>query len=348
MKRWHAGLLLGLLLAATVAALRAPAPWVVALAAVALLVAPSRGKAALAIALPAALYGAILAASHPRDAATAAGSGILAGTRLGAALVLNLGALGRVGPERVVEALRLRPLPTAWLAAVLLAAQGVTRDAHALVRARRLEGAWPRGWRRARDVASLMPALAARALERATVRRESLLMAGVAVPALFVPVVAIAALVVADRVALAALPNVKLSYAAVFLGGLLFGARAGAAAAALGMLVSDFLFSALYLPVYANVPAMVLVALLGAAAARWRTRLPALTVPLAFTGAAATFLFSLVADAATLLILPETAGDAAAWRVTLLAGLAFNVPAALANAALFATAVPAVARRLAD
>lgn len=326
--------LLALLAAATLAALLAPWPVAVALGLVALALMPRRG-AFLLFALPAlALNAALLQWIEPG----AWREGLVGGARLVAAVGANLALLGRVGAARLADGLRLPPRATAWSAAVLLAAQDVGRDFARLKLAREVDGDWPRGRvARAREAARLLPALVVAAVRRATIRREALRLAGHDTPAAFVPIVAVAGLAAAGRLAFLALPNVALTYVVVFVGGVLFGAWVGAAGGALAMLVTDLALTGLYPPGLVNVPAMALLGLLGGALRRVDWSGSPGAVLAGAVGIAATFAFSVASDAATWLLL--YADRPAALAPLVLVGLAFNVLPALVNGALFATGV---------
>jgi hypothetical protein len=265
--------------------------------------------------------------------------GLEGGLRLASALGVNLAILTRLGSERMIEGLRLPPRATALLAAILLAARDVGRDFMRLRDARRLEGAWPRGrLARTREASRLLPPLMLAAHRRAQTRREALQMAGIAFPMWFVPLVAIAALASAGRMAFLALPNVALTYVIAFLGGLLFGPLVGAAGAFLGMAVTDLLLTGLYPGGFVNAPAMALLGLLGGGLRRFEID-PALAAAIGIVG---TFLFSLAADVLTWFLLYRREPDALA--PILVAGLVFNVIPALVNGALFATSVTPTVR----
>lgn len=336
----------GVLLAMAAATLAALQPWswwpAVPLALLALAVARRRVRTVGMLASPIAFY-AIVSALVTRDHAVGAVAGAQGGLRLGAALALNVAGLERVGTERLLDGLRLPHRATAWMAAVLVAAHDVARDAGALVDARRLEGesGWPkRVLGRARAMAQVLPALVARSVRRAETRREALRLAGQRMGPRFVPIVAIASLVVADRLLLAALPNVKLTYTLVFAGGVLYGPWTGFLAGLAGMMGSDFLLSGLYAPPYVQALAVAWLGLLGGLLRPWAKRFgsAAWSAGLAAFGVASTFVFSALSDLSGLVVAPEL------WRpgivrVTLLAGLAFNIVPALANGALFGLAV---------
>lgn len=275
--------------------------------------------------------------------------GVVGGTRLAAAAGVSLAALSWISPARMLEALRLPPRATALLGAVVLSAHDVGRDFERLRTARRLEGAWPaRRIARVRAAAGLVAPLLLAAHRRAQTRRDALRLAGHDVQAWFVPVVAIAALAAAGRMAFLALPNVALTYVVVFLGGVLWGPLAAMAGAALGMALTDFLLSGLYPLGFVNVPAMALLGLCGGAlrgfdfAGDRRSDRLAGVVFAAFFGLAGTLLFSVAADATTWALLYR---DAPGRLVPLVvAGLAFNAIPAVVNALLFAVSVVPTAR----
>ena len=319
------------MLGGTLAALLAP-PYAAAAALALALLAMARRRAFLvflAVALP--LNVLIAGLAMPPDGWA---RGLVGGIRLGAALAVNLAVVSRLGAERLIDGLGLPPRATALLASIVLAAHDLGRDLARLRDARRLEGRWPRGrLAAAREAARLLPPLVVAAHRGATARREALQLAGHATAPWFVPLVAVAALCAAGRMALLALPNVALTYVVAFLGGVLFGPRVAAAGAFLGMALTDFLLTGLYLPGFVNAPAMALLALLGGALRRVELD-PALA---AAVGIFATFLFSAAADALTWLLLYQDAPQLLAPLV--LAGLAFNVVPALVNGALFAAGV---------
>lgn len=272
--------------------------------------------------------------------------GLVGGVRLAAVLGANLAILSWVPVGVLLDGLRLPPAATAFLGAVLIAAHDLGRDAARLVDALRLDGRWPHGvWRKASAAALLLPPLAVLALRRARTRAEALRLAGHDTGPRFAPLVAVTAMAVAGRLALVAVPNVSLAYAVVFVAGLLFGARVGAVAGFLGMAITNVLLTGFYLVPFANAPAMALVGVLGGAlrrvdfsgrtpAERWAGRLLA-----ASCGILSTALFSITADVATWALTPEYRAAEGGLRVLVVAGLAFNVLAATANAALFAAAV---------
>lgn len=346
---------LALMLVGTAAALLAPAAAVAALV-LAALATMRRGRRAFLLLLATALALNALLVSLFVDGAgwgpfsrAGALAGFEGGARLAAALGANLALLSWVAPARIVDGLRLPPRVTALLAAVLLAAHDVARDFERLKRARRLRGAWPRGRiARVKAGARLVPALVIAAHDRALARRDALRLAGLPTGARFAPIVAVAALAAAGRLAFLALPNVALTYVVVFLGGLLFGPLVGAAGGALGMLATDLILTGVYPAGLVNVPAMALLGLLGGACRALpfdgKTRAERATGAMiaASLGILATLAFSVAADTATwLLVLRD---EPEAWRGLVLAGLAFNAIPALLNGALFAAAVrPTVA-----
>lgn len=283
---------------------------------------------------------------------TAALAGVTGGVRVAAALGANLAILSRASPAAVLDGLRLPPRATALLAAVTIGAQDVGRDFARLRLARELSGAWPEGRiARLRAAAALMPALMVAAHRRAGIRSDALRLVGRRMPAWFVPVVAVAALAAAGRMALVVLPNVALTFVVVFLAGVLFGARIAAFGGALAMALTNLLLSGLYPPAFVNVPAMALVGLFGAAlrgidfvGANRAERAAGVTFAAAF-GVLATVMFSVATDAATWLLLYADRPDAFAPLVA--AGLAFNAIPALANGAVFALSVAPTVRAFA-
>lgn len=350
------GLVLALA-AATVAALVSPWPVPAALAALAFLLARGR-RAGLAVflGLAVAVNGLLLAFLRPDGPVASLGpvtlglggalDGAVGALRLVAVFGLNVAALTRVPPARLLDGLRLPPRWTAFVAAVLIASQDLGRDFTALREARLSQGRWPEG-RLARlgAAAALLPALMVHAGRRAEVRRDALRLAGLDTGPLFAPVVAVTALAAAGRVAFVALPNVALTYVVVFLGGLVFGARVGFWAGLWSMVLTNLLLSGLEPTAYANAPAMALLGLAGGLLRRvdlsggsrmdrWLGRGLA-----AAAGFAGTFLFSVAADTLTWLVVPEFRGDLDLLRLRLLAGVAFNVLPAVVNAALFWLAV---------
>ena len=356
MKRGQAAATVFALAACTAGFLWAPW-WLLATASVTALAAMRRGRLPFAAftASTVAVNALLFAILVPNGAAwrwqgvaldTAAWTGVVAGLRLSAMVGLNLAVLSWLAPSRLLDGLRLPRRATALLGAVVIAAHDVGRDARRLWDARRLEAGWPRRrMARLRTVGALLPALVVAAVRRAEVRRDALLLAGHPTGPRFVPLVAITALAIAGRLALLALPNVALTYVVVFAGGLLFGARAAVLAGLLAMTLTDLMLTGLLPSAFANALAMAALGGLGALLGRVRfggtdrTDRVAGMVLAAAVGILATLLFSVVADAATWLVVPEfrAHGEILAGRIIL--GLAFNVVPALANAVLFAACV---------
>lgn len=346
---------LALLAAATALALLAPWP-VLALMTVGALPLLRKGRAGYAafVATTLAINALLLALILPGPRALDLGpltlgldgawKGLTGGLRLTAALGANLALLGLVGAARLLDGLRLPAPATALLAAVVLSAHDVAADFQRLRTARLLEGQWPRPrMARAREAARLLPLLVLHAHRRATQRRDALRLIGHATPPWFVPVVAVAALAAAGRLAFLALPNVALTYVVVFLGGLLFGPLVGMLGAALGMAITDFLLTGLFPLGFVNVPAMALLGLAGGLLQRidfdgpTRSEKIAGAALAASLGIAGTFLFSAASDLLTWLLV--TGAEPNALLPMILAGLAFNVLPALLNGALFALSV---------
>jgi hypothetical protein len=339
------------MLAATALAFLAP-PWVLAALALAFLALMRRGRAGFLLfgALTLLVNVALLAwlvpgPGVPGFSQEGALLGWEGGLRLVAAMGGNLAILSWVAPARILEDLRLPARATALLAALLIASHDVGRDFDRLRLARRLRGDWPKGrLARAREAARILPALLVAGERRARVRRDALRLAGQDVGPWFVKVVAIAALAAAGRLAFLAFPNVALTYAVVFLGGLVYGAGAGMAGGALAMLLTDFMLTGLFPPGFVNVPAMALLALLGAGMRRFdfvggsRVERATGLALAASLGVACTLLFSVAADSLTWLLLYADAP--AAWAPLVLAGLAFNVVPAFVNGVLFAASIP--------
>jgi hypothetical protein len=151
---------------------------------------------------------------------------------------------------------------------------------------------------------------------------------------------------------LLALPNVALTYLVVAVAGLAYGARLGAAVGGLTMVLTSL---ALTGPTPGLLPGAAAMALLGGVAGLLgRTAFPGPAGPRAALlagalGAALQVTFSLAADLGTWLLFAWLPEGAAAWPLlpaSLLAGLAFNVPAAVFQAALFAGALAPVLEAL--
>jgi hypothetical protein len=328
---------LALLAVASAAALLLPV-WAAALLLAAAFAALRRGRAALAgftlatLALNSLLFWLFL--HEPLRGAAGA-------LRLAAILGANLAVLSWTSIGRLLDGLGLPARATAFLGAVLLTASDLGRDFVRLVDAQRLAGAWPRRLlAKAAAAARLLPPLAVLAVRRARVRADALRLAGHDTGPRFAPLVAVTAMAVAGRLALTAvLPNLSLAYVVVFVAGLLFGAGVGAWAGLLGMAVSNLLITGLYLVPFANAPAMALVGVLGGLLRRMDFSGAAGRTLAASCGIVATVLFSVAADAATWLAVPDYRAVPGSLGVLVLQGLAFNVVPAAANAVLFAAAV---------
>jgi hypothetical protein len=349
-RRLPAVAVLAALLASTTATFVAPLAWVAALAIVGATAARHR-RALVAFGAVSLTVNVLLFGLAARDHAAGLRLAGAASLRLTAAVAVNLGWLGNVAMELLLDGLRLPPRAAGTLAAVALCARDVARDALRLVDAARLDGAWPGGWwARAGAAATLLPALLVASVWRAETRREALRLAGQDLPAAWTPVVAVGALALAGRFALVAVPNVSVAYAVVFLGGVLFGARVGALAGLLGMALSDLLLTGLQPAPFVNGPAMALLGLLGGLlrgldwgarrpAQAWANRLLAGAV-----GVAATLLFSVAADTLTWALVPEYRAAPGSLRLLVAAGLVFNVLPAAANAVLFGAATAPTVR----
>ncbi len=314
------------------------------------------GVAALTIALNILLFGFLIwtgpgvqlgpVSFYPQAAAV----GAAAGLRLAAAVGANFAVFDRAPATVVLDGLRLPARLTGFLAAIVLGAHAVSEDARRLALAQRLEMG-PGGLRaKLRGVARLLPPLLLSGLRRAQIRKDALRLAGHDTGNAFAPVVAIAALAIAGRLAFAAIPNVSPVYVIVFLGGVLFGPWVGAWAGAVSMALSNVLLSGLFLPAYANVPAMALLGVLGGFmrgldwTGRGRAHLWANRLLCGATGYAAVLLFSLASDGFTWLIVAEYRDTPGTLLPLVVAGLVFNLIPAAANAILFALATPAAVR----
>jgi len=359
MKRWKAVGIVAGLAAATLLSLTLP-PFAVAALAVASLAAMRRRRVPfLAFAATTLVLGTlILALFQPGTAPYVVGplrfgqagawTGFVGALRLVALLGINFATLSWISAVRLLDGLRLPARATALAAAVLIGAHDVGEHATRLAAAARLEHA-PAGHGRLRTLAASMPSLLVASLGRAQTRRDALLLAGHPMPPGFVPVVAVSALALAGQLALAPFPNLKPTYLIVFLGGLAFGWRLGALAGLLAMVCADLVLSALVPEAFVNAPAMAVLGLLGGACRRIdfagpsridraAGRLLAGTI-----GIAATLAFSILADAATWLVIPDFRNAGTPALVGLIAtGLAFNVVPAAANGVLFAAAVAPV------
>ncbi|MES2156101.1 MAG: DUF6580 family putative transport protein [bacterium] len=277
---------------------------------------------------------------------SAAATGIAVATRLSAAVAVNFALLDRAPATVILDGLRLPRRATAFMAAVVLAAHGVGEDARRVLAAQRLDG---RRKLRPNGVARLLPPLFASGLRRAEIRKDALRLAGMDTNASFAPVIAVAAVAAAARLAFT-VANISPTYAIVFLGGVLFGPRVGMWAGALAMATTDVMLTGLLPASFVNVPAMALLGLLGGVLRgldwtgpsrldAWSARLTA-----AAAGFCATMLFSLASDAVTWLMLPEARGAPGGLSALVVGGLLFNLIPAYANAVMFAAATPATVR----
>lgn len=165
--------------------------------------------------------------------------------------------------------------------------------------------------------------------------------------------VALTALAAAGRLLLLALPNVSLTFFVVAVAGLAYGARMGAAVGGLAMLLTSAMLGG---PTPGALAGAGAVALLGALAGLLRpTGFPgprrgwANTLAAAVLGAGMQVLFSVAADVsgwALFAWLPQGEAAMALLPVLVLTGLAFNVPAAVFQAALFGGALQPVMHAL--
>lgn len=352
--------LVALVLGASALAIMGPAPAVlVVLAASAIALRSGRLPFALFAATTILLYAAIVAfvtttpptlrlAGHEWSQ-SGAWEGVVAGARMASVLGANLALLSRVPAPLLVDALRLPRTATLIAGAVLVAANDLAEDHSRLREAQLLDGedAAPRRGRWAR-AAHFLPALFVAAERRARTRSDALVLSGMPLGEWLVPVLAVAALSAAGRMALLPLPNVKLTYAVVFLAGVVYGARAAFVGGALGMLVTDVMLSGFYPMAFVNVPAMGALALFGAALRRLdfsgasRADRVAGRVFAFAAGILATLLFSLLADVVTWLVFLHS--QPGALVPLLLAGIAFNVFPAIGNGVIFALSVGPVQR----
>lgn len=266
-----------------------------------------------------------------------AAQGIQGGLRIAAIVGVNLAWLQETRVAAVIDGLRLPRGVTVFIAAVLIAIQDVGRDVRRLIDARRMTGEWPtRRWRQADAVAGLVAPMMVASVQRARVRRDALRLAGIPMGRRFVPIVAVTALALAGRFALVAIPNVSLVHVVVFVGGVAFGPVVGVVAAALAMGISDLFLSGLLPTAFVNVPAMALVGLLGGLLRRVDFSGFAGKTTAAVLGALATVLFSVTADVAEWLLVPEFRGDVTYLQIRVAAGLAFNAVPAVVHGFLFA------------
>lgn len=352
MNRVSAWLLVILLIAVTSLALLAP-PWVsVLLLLLAFAIIKENRRSFLGfVSITVSVYALLLAVAIPGTSAFHIGQirigweganlGAIGALRLCAALGVNLAVLSRITAPRVVDAMGLPQRASTMASATILAAHDVGRDFDRIRTARRLEGEWPRQpLHRAREAARILPALVVSAHKRAATRSEALRLAGHDAPHWFVPVVAVAALAAAGRMAFLALPNVAATYAVVFLGGMLFGARIAFFGGCLGMLITDIMITGLYPLSFVNVPAMGIIGFLGGILRKMdfsgknRTDRVAGALFAGLAGILSTAMFSLSADVMTWLLALRAAPGALVPLV--LAGLAFNIVPAAINALIFA------------
>lgn len=337
--------------AAAVACLAGPwwAPLALTLAALPLLRPGYTVFASMTLAINAALFGFLRggwpAVEWPPWPSDVVADGAVAGLRIVGLVGANLALFRLVPPGRFVDDLELPAGATARVAAVVLAAHDVGETARKTMRAHRLA---PRAslWRRA---TRLLPHLWVGGLRAARTRAEALRLAGHAAPSGFVAFVAVAGLAVAGRLAFIAIPNVALTFVAVFLGGLVFGWRVGAAAGAASMAVTNLMLTGLAPLPFANVPAMAVVGAGGGLFHRidFTARdgsATAARLAAGLVGALALLGFSILSDVATWLAVPELRSEPGALRALLLLGLAFNVVPAAVNAILFAAAVGPIQR----
>lgn len=262
--------------------------------------------------------------------------GFIGAVRITAILLWNGFALANVKPAWFLEGLALGPRATAYAGSIWLAMTGLQEDAKNLHQLQKIQGTWPASRRSQLEMAvQWIPVLLRRSHQRALARQDALQLAGIGTPTWFAPFVAITALAAAGRIALVAIPNIALTYVFVFIGGLLYGARLGAAAAAVAMAGTNLLLSGLAPTSFVNVPAMALVGLLGGVCKSidFSGRNRALAAAIGFL---ATMLFSVAADTFAWAVIPEFRGSAELLQVRVVAGLAFNLVPAVVNGALFA------------
>lgn len=268
--------------------------------------------------------------------------GLVGGLRLVAVMGANLAILSWFGMARILDGLHLPASVTAFLAAVLIAAHDLGRDAQRLVAARRLDGQWPKArMRRIAASATLAAPLMVLALRRGNQRRDALRLAGHDMGPRFAALTGLTALAAVGRL-LDPVPNVSLTFVVVFLAGYLFGATTGALVGLLSMLITNLVISGFHPVLLANAPAMAVVGVLGAGLARVRLTGATLRVAAACCGIIGTVLFSLSADLLAWSLIPEY--RAVKLGTYVLAGQAFNVVPAIIHAVLFAAATGPVAR----
>lgn len=345
------------MLGATVAALVLPWAALVALAVVAWATMPRRWGFLAFAAVTISFNAVLLAWLHPAAPDAHVGpiglsetgflAGAVGGTRIVALMAANLAIVSRYAPARLLEDLRLPRRAQGFLAAILIAAHDVGRDFARLRDARRLEGAAADGrMDRVRAAAALVPALMVAAADRAQRRRDALRLAGLDTGPHFAPIVAVTALAVAGRLALVAVPNVSLTFAIVFAGGVAFGARVGWWAGIWSMFLTDLILSGLFLPAFVNVPTTALLGASGGAFSRqWRrpgatglgTRMFAAAI-----GILGTLAWSIATDALSWAVIAENRASVDRLRFAVVAGLVFNAVPALVNGFLFAAIVSPV------
>ncbi len=269
--------------------------------------------------------------------------GSIAGLRLATILVANVALLQWLRPAWIIAELGLPRKAEAFLAAVLIAAHDVGRDAQRIIDAQRALGRWPSGrFAQAQAGAALLPLMLVAAHDRSMRRRDALQMAGHNVGPHFAPIVAITALAAAGRLAFVALPNVSLTFVIVFAGGVAFGSRVGFWSGFWAMLLTDLMLSGLAPQGLVNIPAT---ALLGAAGGLFRSEGGAdAAVAAAAVGILGTLAWSAATDALSWLIIAENRASIERLQVGILAGLAFNVVPAVVNGVLFAAAIGPVER----
>lgn len=262
--------------------------------------------------------------------------GFIGAVRITAILLWNGFALQGAKPAWFLEGLGLGPKATAYAGSVWLAMTGLQEDARNLNQLQKIQGTWPETRRGQLEMAvQWIPVLLRRSHQRALARQDALQLAGIRTPPWFAPFVAVTALAAAGRIAFVAIPNIALTYVFVFIGGLLYGARLGALAAAVAMAGTNLLLSGLAPSSFVNVPAMALVGLLGGLCKSidFSGKNRALAAVIGFV---ATMLFSVAADTVAWAVIPEFRGSVELLQVRVLAGLAFNLVPALVNGALFA------------
>lgn len=277
-------------------------------------------------------------------------TGAIGMMRLSAVLAVNLAVVTNITLPAWLDALHLPARATAFTASVLLAAKDLADDQDRIVAARKTDGAWPVGRRaRARAAAGVVAPMVVGSVRRAETRREALRLAGLDTGPRFAPIVAVTALAIAGRLAFVAVPNVSLAFALVFAGGVVFGARVGAWAGAWSMLLTDLMFSGLAPTALVNVPAMALVGAVGGIFSRLELTADRVSVAAwaGVAGVVSTLLFSVAADSAEVLIIPEFRSTPGFWRLRVFAGLVFNAVPAILNGVLFAAVVGPVARAMA-